>query len=124
MKPLRFTTSWWRPSKDLDTFGLVKFFSLPGFIVILIFTAILTVFLLVRWLYHGRARRSAAWDCGFPAQTARMQDTAEGFGQPVRQVFESPQDEMPPVICPVSLSTTRGMTRGSPSCSGSVESLP
>ena len=49
--------------------------------------AILTVFLLVRWLYHGRARRSAAWDCGFPAQTARMQDTAEGFGQPIRRIF-------------------------------------
>ena len=28
------------------------------------------------------------WDCGFPLQTPRMQDTAEGFGQPIRQVFE------------------------------------
>jgi hypothetical protein len=42
----------------------------------------------VRLFYHGRARRSAAWDCGFPDQDARMQDTAEGFGQPVRHVFE------------------------------------
>ncbi|HEV7554656.1 MAG TPA: hypothetical protein VGO00_04320, partial [Kofleriaceae bacterium] len=25
---------------------------------------------------------------GFPLQTPRMQDTAEGFGQPIRQVFE------------------------------------
>jgi hydrogenase-4 component B len=33
-------------------------------------------------------RRAPAWDCGFPAQTARMQDTAEGFGQPIRQIFE------------------------------------
>jgi hypothetical protein len=45
-------------------------------------------YLLVRRLYHGRMRRSAAWDCGFPWQTARMQDTAEGFGQPIRQIFE------------------------------------
>ncbi|HET9650645.1 MAG TPA: hydrogenase 4 subunit B [Usitatibacter sp.] len=45
-------------------------------------------FLLVRKLYHGRIRRSAPWDCGFPLQTARMQDTAEGFGQPIRQIFE------------------------------------
>jgi NADH:ubiquinone oxidoreductase subunit 5 (subunit L)/multisubunit Na+/H+ antiporter MnhA subunit len=45
-------------------------------------------FLLVRRLYHGRVRRSAPWDCGFPLQTARMQDTAEGFGQPIRQIFE------------------------------------
>jgi NADH:ubiquinone oxidoreductase subunit 5 (subunit L)/multisubunit Na+/H+ antiporter MnhA subunit len=43
---------------------------------------------LVRRLYHGRLRRSAPWDCGYPWQTARMQDTAEGFGQPIRQIFE------------------------------------
>ncbi|MCX7193360.1 MAG: hydrogenase 4 subunit B [Proteobacteria bacterium] len=44
--------------------------------------------LLVRRLYHGRLRRGPAWDCGFPAQNARMQDTAEGFGQPIRRIFE------------------------------------
>jgi hypothetical protein len=43
---------------------------------------------LVRRLYHGRVRRAPPWDCGFPAQTPRMQDTAEGFGQPIRQIFE------------------------------------
>jgi len=42
----------------------------------------------VRVFYHGRARRAAPWDCGFPDQDARMQDTAEGFGQPVRHIFE------------------------------------
>jgi formate hydrogenlyase subunit 3/multisubunit Na+/H+ antiporter MnhD subunit len=41
----------------------------------------------VRKLYHGRLRRAPAWDCGFPMQTPRMQDTAEGFGQPVREIF-------------------------------------
>jgi len=45
-------------------------------------------FLLVRWLYHGRMRRGLPWACGFPWGTARMQDTAEGFGQPIRQIFE------------------------------------
>jgi formate hydrogenlyase subunit 3/multisubunit Na+/H+ antiporter MnhD subunit len=45
-------------------------------------------FLLVRWLYHGRTRRAPPWACGFPWVTARMQDTAEGFGQPIRQIFE------------------------------------
>ncbi|HEX5803364.1 MAG TPA: hydrogenase 4 subunit B [Azospira sp.] len=44
--------------------------------------------LLVRALYHGRVRRAPPWDCGFAWQTARMQDTAEGFGQPIRQIFE------------------------------------
>ncbi|MDO9075759.1 MAG: hydrogenase 4 subunit B [Rubrivivax sp.] len=43
---------------------------------------------LVRRLYHGRLRRSPPWACGFPWGTARMQDTAEGFGQPIRQIFE------------------------------------
>jgi len=43
--------------------------------------------LMVRAFYHGRMRRAPAWDCGFPLQDARMQDTAEGFGQPVRHVF-------------------------------------
>jgi hydrogenase-4 component B len=62
-------------------------------------------FLLVRWLYHGRVRRGLPWACGFPWGTARMQDTAEGFGQPIRQIFEpffvmrrelpSPFDEHP-----------------------------
>ncbi|MDP1537474.1 MAG: hydrogenase 4 subunit B [Burkholderiales bacterium] len=49
---------------------------------------VLLTFLLVRRFYHGRERRGAAWDCGFPAQNARMQDTAEGFGQPIKQIFE------------------------------------
>jgi NADH:ubiquinone oxidoreductase subunit 5 (subunit L)/multisubunit Na+/H+ antiporter MnhA subunit len=62
-------------------------------------------FLLVRRLYHGRLRRGIPWACGFPWGTARMQDTAEGFGQPIRQIFEpffqmqrelpSPFDERP-----------------------------
>ncbi|WP_298288020.1 hydrogenase 4 subunit B [Thiomonas sp.] len=39
-------------------------------------------------LYPGRSRRAAAWDCGAPNLTARMQDTAEGFGQPIRRIFE------------------------------------
>jgi hypothetical protein len=43
---------------------------------------------LVHRLYHGRLRRAAPWDCGYPRLNARMQDTAEGFGQPIRQVFE------------------------------------
>ena len=45
-------------------------------------------FALVRRLYHGRLRRAPQWDCGYPWQSARMQDTAEGFGQPIRQIFE------------------------------------
>ena len=45
------------------------------------------VCLLVRRLYHGHVRRSVPWACGFDAPTPRMQDTAEGFGQPIRRIF-------------------------------------
>jgi hydrogenase-4 component B len=44
-------------------------------------------YLLVRRLFHGRFRRGPAWGCGYPFQSARMQDTAEGFGQPIREIF-------------------------------------
>lgn len=47
----------------------------------------LFVYFAVRRFYHGRIERGPAWDCGFPLQTGRMQDSAEGFGQPIRQIF-------------------------------------
>jgi formate hydrogenlyase subunit 3/multisubunit Na+/H+ antiporter MnhD subunit len=52
-----------------------------------IVSVVLVTFWLVRRIYHGRLRRGPAWDCGFPGLDSRMQDTAEGFAQPVRQVF-------------------------------------
>lgn len=33
-------------------------------------------------------RQAMVWSCGLPGVTARMQDSAEGFGQPIRQIFE------------------------------------
>jgi formate hydrogenlyase subunit 3/multisubunit Na+/H+ antiporter MnhD subunit len=43
---------------------------------------------LVHRFYHGRLRRSPAWDCGYVFQGPRAQDTAEGFSQPIRRIFE------------------------------------
>ena len=60
----------------------------PALFLLGIVTMLLLVFVLVRKGYHGRVRRGPAWDCGYPQQTARMQDTAEGFGQPIKQIFE------------------------------------
>jgi formate hydrogenlyase subunit 3/multisubunit Na+/H+ antiporter MnhD subunit len=57
------------------------------FLIVILFVWFLT-WLAVRQFYRAGTRRAPAWDCGFPAQTARMQDSAEGFGQPIRQVFE------------------------------------
>lgn len=43
---------------------------------------------LVKALYHGRVRLAPAWDCGYHFQGPRAQDTAEGFSQPIRRIFE------------------------------------
>jgi len=77
----------------------------PVIVLAVIAGVVLLTIMLVHRIYHGRVRRAPAWDCGFPQQTPRMQDTAEGFGQPIRQVFEpffrierhlpSPFDEKP-----------------------------
>jgi hypothetical protein len=56
------------------------------FLLVIIGVTLLT-FLLVRRFYHGRVRFADPWDCGFPEQTSRMQDTADAFGQPIRHVF-------------------------------------
>lgn len=60
----------------------------PVYFLLAVLGVMWLTYLLVRHFYHGRLRRGAAWDCGFPAQTARMQDSAEGFGQPIRRIFE------------------------------------
>jgi formate hydrogenlyase subunit 3/multisubunit Na+/H+ antiporter MnhD subunit len=60
----------------------------PLIVLLVIVATVLLTIQVVHRFYHGRVRRSAPWDCGYPLQTPRMQDTAEGFGQPIRQVFE------------------------------------
>ncbi|NMM39093.1 MAG: hydrogenase 4 subunit B [Glaciimonas sp.] len=62
---------------------------MPVAFVLMLLVCCFAAYLLVRRLYHGRFRRSIPWGCGFPFQTARMQDTAEGFGQPIREIFGS-----------------------------------
>jgi len=57
------------------------------FLMATVLIIVLTIYL-VRRFYHRRVRRAAAWDCGFGALNARMQDTAEGFGQPIRNIFQ------------------------------------
>jgi signal transduction histidine kinase len=48
MKRFNLKAPWWPPGKDLQTFRLVKFFSLTGLVVILLFTVILTL-VLTQW---------------------------------------------------------------------------
>jgi hydrogenase-4 component B len=60
----------------------------PVYFLLAVLLVTLVTALVVRQYYHGRLRRGPAWDCGYPLQTSRMQDTAEGFGQPIRRIFE------------------------------------
>ena len=60
----------------------------PLILLVIIVAGGLITTLVVQRYYHGGQRRGPAWDCGFPAQTARMQDSAEGYSQPIRQIFE------------------------------------
>ncbi|MEO8630908.1 MAG: hydrogenase 4 subunit B, partial [Betaproteobacteria bacterium] len=57
------------------------------FLLGIVITVLLT-YLIVRRFYRGGMRRADAWDGGLPGLTARMQDSAEGFGQPIKQIFE------------------------------------
>jgi len=97
----RWGSQWWllAPAAARQaSYGPLALFAL------LLLTMLLTVYG-VRLLYRRRERRSAPWDCGFAALDARMQDTAEGFGQPIRHIFEpffrmsrqlpAPDDEHP-----------------------------
>ncbi len=61
----------------------------PAIVLVVTVAVLLLTIQVVHRFYHGRLRRGPVWDCGFASQTPRMQDTAEGFGQPIRQIFES-----------------------------------
>ncbi|MBI5912140.1 MAG: hydrogenase 4 subunit B [Betaproteobacteria bacterium] len=56
------------------------------FLIVIVCVTLLT-FILVRRFYHGRLRYAEAWGCGYSELTARAQDTADAFGQPIRHVF-------------------------------------
>jgi len=61
-------------------------YSAPVFFIALTVVVVLTV-LAVRRFYHHRVRRAPAWDCGLGARHRACKDTAEGFGQPIRNIF-------------------------------------
>jgi formate hydrogenlyase subunit 3/multisubunit Na+/H+ antiporter MnhD subunit len=57
------------------------------FLAIVALSVIATIVVVSR-VYRRRVRRAPPWDCGFARLDSRMQDTAEGFGQPIRHIFE------------------------------------
>jgi hydrogenase-4 component B len=61
----------------------------PLVLLLVIAAVVIITFLAVRLAYHRKVRRASAWDCGFVRLDARMQDTAEGFGQPIRHMFQA-----------------------------------
>lgn len=77
------TSTWWHL---VPVAGRQAAYAPLVFLLAIVATIAITV-ALVSVFYHRRVRRSAPWDCGFARLDARMQDTAEGFGQPIRHIF-------------------------------------
>jgi len=61
----------------------------PLILLAVIVAVVAATFLIVRVVYRRPVRRAPTWDCGFARLDPRMQDTAEGFGQPIRHIFVS-----------------------------------
>jgi hydrogenase-4 component B len=59
----------------------------PLIFLLVVLGVVLVTIRLVRVFYHGRVRRADPWDCGFPEQSSRMQESADAFGQPISLVF-------------------------------------
>ena len=59
----------------------------PTILLAVIVAVVGATFLVVRVVYRRPVRRAPPWDCGFARLDPRMQDTAEGFGQPIRHIF-------------------------------------
>jgi formate hydrogenlyase subunit 3/multisubunit Na+/H+ antiporter MnhD subunit len=59
----------------------------PTILLAVIVGVVTATFLVVRAVYRRPVRRAPPWDCGFARLDPRMQDTAEGFGQPIRHIF-------------------------------------
>jgi len=75
---------WWRV---VPVAGRQAAYAPVVFLAVIAVVVAVTIFAVGRF-YHRRARLSAPWDCGFVRLDARMQDTAEGFGQPIRHIFQ------------------------------------
>jgi hydrogenase-4 component B len=82
--PLPASGDWWLlaplPARDASYSAIVFLLAVAAVVVL---TA-----LLVRAAYRRRVRRVDPWGCGFGRLDSRMQDTAEGFGQPIRRLFQ------------------------------------
>ena len=76
------SSAWWISPISQQQASYSGLILLAGILIVVAAT-----FVVVRLLAHGRIRRTDTWDCGYPWQTSRMQDTAEGFGQPIRHMF-------------------------------------
>jgi formate hydrogenlyase subunit 3/multisubunit Na+/H+ antiporter MnhD subunit len=83
--PPRGASPWWMlaplPDRQVSYAPLV--------LLAVIAFVLATTSVVVRRVYRRAVRREPAWDCGFGRMDARMQDTAEGFGQPIRHIFQA-----------------------------------
>jgi NADH:ubiquinone oxidoreductase subunit 5 (subunit L)/multisubunit Na+/H+ antiporter MnhA subunit len=76
--------SWWMLT-SMPTRGVSY---APLAFLLAVAAAMLAAVFIGRVFYRRRTRRADPWDCGYARADARMQDTAEGFGQPIRHLFQ------------------------------------
>jgi formate hydrogenlyase subunit 3/multisubunit Na+/H+ antiporter MnhD subunit len=76
--------SWWL----LDPVAGRQASYAPLVFLAIVLLCVVATSLVMSRIYRRRIRRGAPWDCGFVRLDSRMQDTAEGFGQPIRHIFE------------------------------------
>lgn len=89
----------------LTPMGLNRASYAPATLLLMLLSIVLLSLFVLRPFFRLRSRQAPAWDCGFGGLDQRMQDTAEGFGQPIRQIFSpfmevdlhvpAPQDREP-----------------------------
>ncbi len=74
-------------SAVLSPMGLNRASYAPFILMLMLLAMVLLILFLLRPFLSRPSRQAPAWDCGFGGLDQRMQDTAEGFGQPIRQIF-------------------------------------
>lgn len=61
----------------------------PALVLILVCFVMLISYIFIRQFYGRATHRGPAWDFGYPRQNARMQESAEGMGQPIKHIFKA-----------------------------------
>jgi hydrogenase-4 component B len=77
-----FDFAWSTPAATTNTDAFN-----PALLALMLLFSLLLITLLLRKFSPLPLRKAIPWDCGFNLMTPRMQESAEGFAQPFKQIF-------------------------------------